>query len=93
MHAGGLKYSSVIDKHLVSAFVPFLPLERAHVKMCIRDNATAKQITFNDQEINAIADELEYFPSDAHVFSSSGCKRVDDKVNLHRPRGRRRDEL
>jgi len=91
MHAGGLKYSSVIDKHLVSAFVPFLPLEREHVKMCIRDNATAKHITLNDQEMNAIADELEYFPPDAQVFSSSGCKRVDEKVSLYRRR--RRHEL
>ena len=92
MHAGGLKYSSVIDKHLVSAFVPFLPLERAHVKMCIRNNATPKHITLNEQEMNAIADELEYFPPDAQVLSSSGCKRVDEKVNLYRNR-RRRHEL
>ena len=76
----------MIDRNLVSAFVPFLPLERQHVKMCIRDNATAKHITLEDGDINHIADELEYFPSDIQLFSSSGCKRVDEKVNLYRPR-------
>ena len=73
----------MIDKNLVSAFVPFLPLEREHVKGCIHDNATAKHITLNDDEVNAIADELEYFPADKLLFSSSGCKRVDEKVNLY----------
>jgi len=88
---GGLKYSSVIDRNLVSAFVPFLPLEREHVKMCIHDNATAKGIKLYDKQINDIADELEYFPPETPLFSTSGCKRVDEKVNMYRKR--RRSEL
>ena len=76
----------MIDRNLVSAFVPFLPLEREHVKMCIRDNATAKHITLEDDDINDIADVLQYFPSDIKLFSSSGCKRVDETVDLYRPR-------
>jgi len=86
MYTGGLKYSSVIDKNLVSAFVPFLPLERQHVKLCIQDNADAKRIRLDEEKINAIADELEYGPADIQVFSSSGCKRIDEKVNLYRSR-------
>ena len=81
----------MIDRNLVSAFVPFLPLEREHVKLCIRDNATAKHIELDDKEINAIVDELE-FPQKTPMFSSSGCKRVDEKVNMYR-RPRRRSEL
>ena len=30
---GGLQYSRVIEKNLVDVFVPFLPLERKHVKV------------------------------------------------------------
>ena len=59
---GGLKHCVVVDRHLVSAFVPFLPLEREHVKMCIRYNADAKHRKLNDKEINAIADKLQYSP-------------------------------
>jgi len=85
----------VIDRNLVSAFVPFLPLQRQHVKMCIRDNATAKHISLDEQDVNDIADELEYFPRDEplSLFSSSGCKRVDEKVNLYRGTGRHHTEL
>jgi len=82
----------VIDKNLVSAFVPFLPLERKHVKGCIHDNATAKHITLNDDEVNAIADELEYFPADKLLFSSFGCRGVNEKVNLYCLSRRRRSD-
>ena len=81
---GGLKHSSVIDRYLVSAFVPFLPLEREHVKKCIKDNAMFKGMSLNEDQINSIADEMEYSPSDVKLFSSSGCKRVDEKVNMYR---------
>lgn len=86
-----MKYSSVIDKNLVSAFVPFLPLERQHVKMCIEDSIKRKSLSSrkNPHLVDNIADELEYSPSDVKLFSSSGCKRVDEKVNLYRvARGR-----
>ena len=33
--AGGLQHANVIEKSLVDHFVPFLPIERRHVKQCI----------------------------------------------------------
>ena len=35
--AGGLQFSRVIERSLVDVFVPFLPLERTHVKTCVRN--------------------------------------------------------
>ena len=32
---GGLQFSRVIEKNLVDVFVPFLPLERKHVKVLL----------------------------------------------------------
>ena len=32
---GGLQHSNVIEKSLVDHFVPFLPMEKRHVKQCI----------------------------------------------------------
>jgi hypothetical protein len=32
--AGGLQHADIIDRSLVDLFVPFLPLERFHVKQC-----------------------------------------------------------
>ena len=33
--SGGLQHSNLIEKSLVDHFVPFLPIERMHVKQCI----------------------------------------------------------
>ena len=63
--------------------VPFLPLERDHVKMCIRFNARSKRRRVSEALVDTIADDFEYIPSDSEVYSSSGCKRVDEKVNLY----------
>ena len=35
--AGGLQFSRVIERSLVDVFVPFLPLERTHVKTCVHN--------------------------------------------------------
>ena len=32
---GGLHKSNVVDRHLVDFYVPFLPMERVHVRQCI----------------------------------------------------------
>ena len=35
--AGGLQFSRVIERSLVDVFVPFLPLERTHVRTCVHN--------------------------------------------------------
>ncbi len=79
---GGLQHSRLIEKCLVSAFVPFLPLERQHVKLCIEDDLRAKGYKYNEDIISKVADELLYFPPEDKLFSKSGCKRVSQKVDL-----------
>ena len=79
---GGLWHSSLIEKNLISAFVPFLPLERRHVKLCIRDDLKNKAQPVTKEILNKVADELLYFPPSNKLFSKSGCKRVSQKVDL-----------
>ncbi len=79
---GGLWHSSLIEKNLISAFVPFLPLERQHVKLCVEDDLLAKGHTPQKDIVSKVADELLYFPSETKLFSKSGCKRVSQKVDL-----------
>merc|ERR1712227_882062 len=69
--AGGLQYSRMIEKNLVDVFVPFLPLERRHVTD-----------TWTEEMVDDIADQLTYWPADLKLFSTSGCKRVAQKVDL-----------
>lgn len=63
--------------------MPFLPLERDHVKNCIRAelknyNSTSKlkNYAITDADIDQIADEHVYEPPGYKKYSSSGCKRV-----------------
>uniref|UniRef100_A0A915JXS0 Torsin-1A C-terminal domain-containing protein n=1 Tax=Romanomermis culicivorax TaxID=13658 RepID=A0A915JXS0_ROMCU len=85
---GGLKYSELIKHHLIDHFVPFLPMERSHVRLCIKDYLMTKNYTFNsnmeeeEKFIAKVSDSLPYFPKDTGLFSSSGCKRVKQKVDL-----------
>ena len=59
---GGFWRSSFIEKNLIDYFIPFLPLERSHVKMCAKVDLEKKGHPVTEQVLNSIADELLYFP-------------------------------
>lgn len=78
---GGFWHSSLIEKNLIDYFIPFLPLERSHIKMCAKADLELKRFPVTEKILNSIADELLYFPEDLKVFSKSGCKKVSSKVD------------
>ena len=78
---GGFWHSSLIEKNLIDYFIPFMPLERSHIKMCAKAELEQKGHTVTEQVLNRVADELLYFPEDLKVFSQSGCKKVSSKVD------------
>ena len=75
---------------LIDFFVPFLPLEREHVKHCIEKSIKehrkrkpkdkGKPVTEHLKE--RVANELQYSQKFEEMFSDSGCKRVDKKIGL-----------
>ncbi|XP_052791738.1 torsin-1B-like isoform X2 [Mya arenaria] len=82
-----LKNSDLVRSNLISAYIPFLPLERRHVKKCIIDGLFAKGyykygFQIDRDVVRQIADELIYFPKDTQLFSITGCKRVYEKIDL-----------
>lgn len=82
---GGLYHASIIQQHLISAYIPFLPLERNHIKQCIVDDIVSKgysNLIITEELKNDIADQLEYFPPQSKLYSKSGCKRVSQKVDV-----------
>lgn len=83
---GGFYHSEILLKHMISAYVPFLPLERKHVKQCIEDflieQLHFKPGTIPKKKVSEIAGEMNYFPKDSEVFSVFGCKRIQEKVIL-----------
>jgi len=81
---GGLHHANVIEKSLVDHFVPFLPIERRHVKQCILVE-TEKHLgkyQLNEEEIEGILDEYTYWPPSTPLFSTRGCKNVEEKVDV-----------
>ena len=50
--------------------------------MCVRDNLRLKGHEESEEFFNKVAEEMQYFPSDLKLFSTSGCKRVSQKVDF-----------
>ena len=70
---GGLHHSAVIGQHLIDRFIPFLPLERDHVAKCvINEFAKHSKIDIKKEYVDAIVEELEFYPKDYFLYSASG---------------------
>ena len=76
---GGLHQSS----KLIDVYVPFLPLERRHIKLCVKKEVRDRNISLTEDGLTNILDSLTYWPADPGLFSTSGCKRVANQLNLH----------
>jgi hypothetical protein len=71
----------------VTFFVPFLPLERSHVRTCIQrqlekeheNNKYQYQISDNDV-IDHVLDLIEFSPPGSALYSVSECKKVQQKT-------------
>jgi hypothetical protein len=79
----GFYGSDIMAKQLIDHYIAFLPLEKKHVKLCMKDYIQAKYGSSRMPPglIQKVIDELEYWPADTQVYSRTGCKRVDAKVN------------
>lgn len=71
---------------MISAYIPFLPLERRHIKQCIREFLMAtlnyKREEIPENKVSEIAGEMSYYPKYIEIFSVFGCKRIQEKVIL-----------
>ncbi|XP_025957603.1 torsin-1B [Dromaius novaehollandiae] len=79
----GLWHSSLIDRNLIDYFVPFLPLEHKHVKMCIRAEMLSRGHAVNENVVEVVIDEMTFFPKEEKIYSDKGCKTVQAKLNFH----------
>ncbi|CAF3893325.1 unnamed protein product [Rotaria magnacalcarata] len=85
--AGGLWHASLIERHLVTFFIPFLPLERSHIRTCIRrqlelthENDKHEYKLSDNDIIDRVIDLIEFSPPDSLLYSVSGCKKVQQKL-------------
>lgn len=70
-------------------FIPFLPLERSHVRKCIQrqlqlvHSNEEYEYQLSDNEIlDRVLDLIEFSPPDSLLYSVSGCKKVQQKLDF-----------
>ncbi|XP_012562048.1 torsin-1A [Hydra vulgaris] len=78
--SSGFNDSKLIKKALIKTYVAFLPLERKHVKQCAEELIKKETFDIKNSTLEAIADEVFYFPEKEQWFSLNGCKRLEAKV-------------
>ena len=79
----GFYGSDIMARSLIDHYIAFLPLEKKHIRMCIQDHMLLKYGKTRDTKfIDEVIDELEYWPPDSQLYSRTGCKRVQKKVDV-----------
>lgn len=78
-------YEKLKSKDMIDYFIPFLPLTETHVKQCIERDFIKKGRDPSESLIMSVIEELSFVDMGGRngQVSLTGCKRVQDKVNLH----------
>ena len=56
---GGLKKTDIIERALIDAAVPFLPLEKRHVMLCIQAEIDKHNLVDHEEESRPVKDYTE----------------------------------
>ncbi|XP_072020426.1 torsin-1A-like [Amphiura filiformis] len=81
---GGFRHSRLMDSHLIGHYIPFLPLEREHVELCIEEEIIKMGLPpLSEETVAKVIDELQFRPEDTQRFAVKGCKNVREKLNLY----------
>ena len=77
----------------MSHFLPFLPLEKRHVRECIQALLRQKPVPERSYEkiIDEVIEDLQFQPEGTEQYATKGCKNAVEKVN--RVLYRMKDEL
>ncbi|KRT80583.1 hypothetical protein AMK59_7257 [Oryctes borbonicus] len=78
--AGGFYRSDTIKSNLIDHYIPFLPMELEHVRMCIVQEFNIRNVTPSEHQIQNVLEYIEWGPNPENVFSKTGCKRLSQKV-------------
>lgn len=82
---GGFAQSELMSGHLIDFFVPFLPLEYRHVKLCAHDAYAARGLQPDEGTLDEVAKAMLYVPKEEKLFSAQGCKSIPQRINFFLP--------
>ncbi|XP_071088963.1 torsin-1A-like [Haliotis cracherodii] len=66
--------SEMVYRPMITAYIPFLPLEKSHVRRCIEDRMVARGYLVTDDTVESVMKEILFWPEREQVFSVIGCK-------------------
>uniref|UniRef100_A0A8C0H084 Torsin family 3 member A n=1 Tax=Chelonoidis abingdonii TaxID=106734 RepID=A0A8C0H084_CHEAB len=81
---GGFAHSHLLQENLIDFFVPFLPLENHHVKLCVRDAFLARGLPYTEEVLDEVVRMMVFIPEEK-LFSAQGCKSVSHRINYFLP--------
>ncbi|CAM2118561.1 torsin-3A isoform X1 [Caretta caretta] len=82
---GGFAHSHLLEENLIDFFVPFLPLENHHVKLCVRDAFLARSLPYTEEVLDEVVRMMVFLPKEEKLFSAQGCKSVAHRINYFLP--------
>ncbi|KAH8421496.1 hypothetical protein KR009_009857, partial [Drosophila setifemur] len=77
---GGLRRTTMIESHVIDHFIPFLPLEKAHVVKCLEMEFGRWNRRPDKNVIDDILNTGISFDRTHGLFAISGCKTLEKKV-------------
>uniref|UniRef100_A0A3Q4H4Y6 Torsin family 3, member A n=1 Tax=Neolamprologus brichardi TaxID=32507 RepID=A0A3Q4H4Y6_NEOBR len=80
-----ITHSELMSGHLIDFFVPFLPLEYRHIKLCARDAYAARGLETDEATLDEVAKAMLYVPKEERLFSAQGCKSIPQRINFFLP--------
>ncbi|KAK2543292.1 Tor3a [Columba livia] len=81
----GYARSHLLEENLIDFFVPFLPLEHHHVKLCARDAFLARGLPYTETTLDEVARMMVFVPKEEKLFSAQGCKSVSQRISYFLP--------
>ncbi|KAM6128567.1 torsin-3A [Phoenicopterus ruber ruber] len=81
----GYAHSHLLEENLIDFFVPFLPLEYHHVKLCARDAFLARGLPYTEAALDEVARMMVFVPKEEKLFAAQGCKSVSQRINYFLP--------
>ncbi|XP_007935810.1 torsin-3A [Orycteropus afer afer] len=81
----GFGHSRLVKENLIDFFIPFLPLEYRHVRLCARDAFLSQELLYTEEALEEIAKMMVYVPKEEQLFSSQGCKSISQRINYFLP--------
>ncbi|KAM9109085.1 torsin-3A isoform 2-T2 [Megaptera novaeangliae] len=81
----GFGHSCLVKENLIDFFIPFLPLEYRHVRLCARDAFLSQEFLYTEEALDEVAKMMVYVPKEEQLFSSQGCKSISQRINYFLP--------